>query len=97
MHRLTQREIQRPDWLSPDVLVALKKLIATHRARNARGPAETGKRDTPSPLLPQGDEFCRRHKEPAGTTWLPETESYVKRSPGATKLNPSGTPRAVVR
>ena len=73
-HRLTWREIQRPDLLSPDVLVALKKLIATHRARNARGPAETGKRDTPS------HPSRRWTNSAAATRSLPAPHGYPKRN-----------------
>ena len=60
-NRLTEREIQRPDSLSPDVLVALQKLIDTNLARSARGPAETGKRVThPGRVLPPPQRACRR-------------------------------------
>ena len=67
LHRLTLREIQQPDSLSPDVPVALKKLIDTNLARSARGPAEAGKRVTHP-----GDETSS-----AGAAWLPEAESEL--------------------
>ena len=59
LHRLTRREIQRPDSLSPDVLVALKKLIDTNLERSARGPAETGTRD--AHRLQLAEQWMRRH------------------------------------
>ena len=71
LHRLTLREIQRPDSLSPDVPVALKKLIATHLARSARGPAETNKRVTHPG---DGTSFA------AATTYLPAPHGCPKRS-----------------
>lgn len=59
LHRLTRREIQRPDSLSPEVLVALKKLIDANLARSARGPAETGTRD--AHRLQLAEQWMRRH------------------------------------
>ena len=59
MHRLTRREIQRPDSSSPEALVALKKLIDTNLARSARGPAETGTRD--AHRLQLAEQWMRRH------------------------------------
>ena len=59
LHRLTRREIQRPDSLSPDVLVALKKLIDTNLARSARGTTETGTRA--AHRLQLAEQWMRRH------------------------------------
>lgn len=59
LHRLTRREIQRPDSFSPDVLAALKRLIDTNLARSARGPAETGTRNAHRLLL--AEQWMRRH------------------------------------
>jgi AraC family transcriptional regulator of arabinose operon len=59
LHRLTRREIQRPDSFSPEVVAALKKLIDTNLARSARGPAETGTRD--AHRLQLAEQWLRRH------------------------------------
>ncbi len=59
LHRLTRREIQRPDSHSPATLSALKQLVDTAFARNDRAASGFEVRDTQR--LQLAEQWMRRH------------------------------------